>query len=195
MLSVLLKHSLRQNESLTSNRMKKLFKKVDIVVRTQKGFAMLFAVLASSIVLAIGLSIFNLTIKELTLSSSGRESQIAFYAADTGAECALYWNFKSSVSIFQPPSLIASSTPDPVAQVCIGKDIAPTVGTVVGSTTTYIFTLPMAESTGGCASVTVKKIDTVSGIVNTVIDSRGYNTNDCDSTDEDKVERGIKVTF
>ncbi len=158
----------------------------------EKGFAMLFAVLVSSIILAIGLSIFNLTIKELTLSSSGRESQVAFYAADTGAECALYWNFQSAVSIFRPPSA-SSTTPSPNTQDCIGTQLGGLSGTISGATTTYVFTLPMAIGTG-CARVTVKKGDTASGIVNTVIDSRGYNIN-CDSDDDDKVERGIRVVF
>src|SRR6185369_14936182 len=71
----------------------------------QKGFALLFAVLVSSVLLAIGVSIFNLTVKELALSASGRESQFSFYAADTGAECALYWDFKAT-----QPVMFATST-------------------------------------------------------------------------------------
>ena len=32
--------------------------------------------------------------KELKLSGLGRESQIAFYAADAGIECFFYWEIK-----------------------------------------------------------------------------------------------------
>ena len=49
-----------------------------------KGFVLPFAVLISGILLSIGLAVFNIIMKEVLLSSSGRESQFAFYAADTG---------------------------------------------------------------------------------------------------------------
>src|SRR3990167_4752401 len=60
----------------------------------ERGFTLLLAALVASIVLALGASIFGVAQKELTLSSIGRDSQFAFYAADTGAECALYWDFR-----------------------------------------------------------------------------------------------------
>ncbi len=56
----------------------------------KKGFSVLFASLTGSLVLAIGLAILSITIKQITLASAGRESQLAFYAADTGIECALF---------------------------------------------------------------------------------------------------------
>ena len=43
-----------------------------------RGFVLPLAVLLAGILLSIGLAIFSITLKELTLSSSGRESQIAF---------------------------------------------------------------------------------------------------------------------
>lgn len=60
----------------------------------QKGFTLFYAVLTASLLLAIGIAIFNITFKELILSSGARESANAFYAADTGLECALYWDLK-----------------------------------------------------------------------------------------------------
>src|SRR3989338_2338056 len=60
----------------------------------EAGFTLLLAALVGSIVLAIGSSIFVIAQKQLILSSIGRESQFAFYAADTGAECALYWDIR-----------------------------------------------------------------------------------------------------
>lgn len=56
----------------------------------KKGFSVLFASLTGSLVLAIGLAILSITIKQITLASAGRESQLAFYSADTGIECALF---------------------------------------------------------------------------------------------------------
>lgn len=54
--------------------------------------------LAASLALAIGLAIYDLTAREIDLSSSATQSQYAIYAADTGAECALYWDAKYTSS-------------------------------------------------------------------------------------------------
>ena len=56
------------------------------------GFTLLFAVLISSLLLTIGIAIFNITFKEVILASQARESQFSFYAADSGLECALLWD-------------------------------------------------------------------------------------------------------
>lgn len=58
------------------------------------GFTLFYAVLVSSLLLALGLAIFNITYKELILSAGARESATAFYAADSGLECALFWDRK-----------------------------------------------------------------------------------------------------
>ena len=58
------------------------------------GFALLFAVLMSSLMLSIGLSIFGIAIRELSISTAARQSIFAFYAADSGRECVLYWDIK-----------------------------------------------------------------------------------------------------
>lgn len=74
----------------------------------EKGFTLLLAALIASIVLSLGVSIAGLIQKELILSSTGRDSQFAFYAADSGAECALYWDVRKRVfSSASPPSDIA----------------------------------------------------------------------------------------
>lgn len=65
---------------------------------SSRGFTILFAVLIASILLAIGIAIFDITVRELRLSSVARESQFAIYAAETGVECALYWDSKYSGS-------------------------------------------------------------------------------------------------
>ena len=59
--------------------------------KAKRGFTLLIAVLATSIILSISLGIFDIITKEMKLASLGRESQIAFYAADAGEECAFYW--------------------------------------------------------------------------------------------------------
>ncbi|HVU06676.1 MAG TPA: hypothetical protein VHE10_02715 [Candidatus Paceibacterota bacterium] len=170
------------------------------------GFAMLFAVLVSSVLLAVGISIFNLTVKELILSASGRESQFAFYAADTGAECALYWDFKG-VDVFATST--GDRTPSPASPDCVdaagqaaqtinvsnyvaysGYPVARTSNSAV---TQFTLNIP-SVGPQYCAIVTVVK-DSSSGIQKTVIDSRGYNLPCSATTDPNRVERALKITY
>lgn len=62
----------------------------------KKGFVLAFSLLISSTVLALAFGIFNILLKQIVLTSSAKDSQIAFYAADAGAECALYWDTHTS---------------------------------------------------------------------------------------------------
>lgn len=48
------------------------------------------AVVTAGILLIIAMSIGGIALKEQVLSTANKESQVAFYAADTGMECALY---------------------------------------------------------------------------------------------------------
>lgn len=165
--------------------------------KREGGFAMLFAVLVSSVLLAIGLSIFNLTVKELALSSSGRESQFAFFAADTGAECALYWDIKGT-DIFATSTADrtpSNASPDCVDTTSSGSQTV-TINNYLSRTsnsaaTRFDLTIPNAAG-NYCAIVTVTK-DSSSGILKTTIDSRGYNT--CDTASPMRVERALKITY
>ncbi|MFQ5661814.1 MAG: hypothetical protein ACE5F2_00995 [Candidatus Paceibacteria bacterium] len=145
--------------------------------KKNKGFALLYSVLVASVLLAIGLAIFNITIKELLLSSLGRDSQFAFYAADTGAECALYWDFKAGA--------FASSTPSSIE--CADTVIDDMGGKPYGVPNE--FTLDFSPEPY-CVTVSVTKYDAP---LRTVIESRGYNT--CDVTNPRRVERAIRATY
>ena len=70
-----------------------------------KGFTLLLSLLVVSVILSVGLGVSNIMIKELKLSGLGRESQVAFYAADTGVECFFFWEIKHPAltkSAFEP---------------------------------------------------------------------------------------------
>ncbi len=56
--------------------------------KLQSGFALLLTLVVISVVLAIGLSLLNITVKQFTLSATARDSELAFHAANTGVECA-----------------------------------------------------------------------------------------------------------
>lgn len=90
-----------------------------------RGFTLLLAALVASIVLALGSSIFSIAKKQVTLSSIGRDSQFAFYAADTGAECALYWDIKhDAFGASAPASAIACAGEALAEQVISGSRLA-----------------------------------------------------------------------
>ena len=84
----------------------------------ERGFTLLLAALVASIVLALGTSIFGLVQKELILSSISRDSQYAFYAADSGAECALYWDVRKG--------LFSTSNNPPTEITCGGQTVSVT---------------------------------------------------------------------
>ena len=68
---------------------------LSIFIRNRNaGFAVLFAVLLASFLITLGISIFSISLKEIQIATSARDSQIAYYVADSARECALYWHWK-----------------------------------------------------------------------------------------------------
>lgn len=140
-----------------------------------RGFTLLLAALVSSVVLALGTSIYELAQKQISLSSLGRDSQFAFYAADTAAECALYWDFRYSYFATTAPS-------DPAAQnpTCDGQAL-----TATGRAGSYPYTMTSTgmnffadtnPAGGYCAVVSVtKSLDASTNALRTVIRADGYN--------------------
>ncbi len=175
------------------------------------GFVLPFAVLVSGILLAIGLSIFSITMKELLISSSGRESQFAFYAADTGGECALYWDVRHDgfpISVFATSSDSVNNSLVPTknggSSVFCNKENITSEITGWNSTKGWDITHESNGATtefdikfdnGSCATVYVYKgAHTLDGGEGTTqIDSHGFNT--CDSNNPRRVERGMRIRY
>jgi len=155
-------------------------------MKHMKGFTIFFAMLVASLALAVGLAIYDLTVRELDISATATQSQYAIYAADTGAECALYWdlhysnagtnNNGGSMSMFSTSSADtqAAGSGSGIAY-CNGQDITASSQWTVqpaasAATTTFNLTLsPQAY----CATVVVSKNGTPS---KTTIVAHGYNT-------------------
>lgn len=132
--------------------------------RRSAGFTLLLAALIASIVLALGTSIYTIAVKQVQLSSLGRDSQFAFYTADTGAECALYWDVRFDAF---------ATTTTGVSPSCDGKPVTITTsGTSLPYTSTFSVDLFTDQSTGYCAEVTVTKSDSNP---HTVIHADGYS--------------------
>jgi len=177
----------------------------------QQGFVLLFAVLVSTLVLSVGISVISIALKQVVLSGSGRDSQYAFYAANTGAECATYWDLASS-SVFYTNSNPATKD---LNIKCLGMRItdddlpcAPAIGSDPGWCSSNVggfyqtkFRIRYdndgileAERKPYCADVIVKKeigADTL--VSTTTVTSRGYNT--CDATNPRRIERALEFSY
>ncbi len=172
--------------------------------------------LVGSLALAVGIAIYDLTTREIDLSQTATQSQYAIYAADTGAECALYWDFKCQLSActqsgaaqsaFATSSTFVAPT---TGVVCNGKDVA-AIGTPPASfvapptgwsawsvvapagqgratTTFYISFLPAKPY---CVKVEVAKVGNPTV---TTVTSHGYNT--CQGGTGLRLERILQVSY
>lgn len=61
-----------------------------MAINSNRGFALLVAVIFMSVMLAFGLALGSFSYKQQVLASSAIDSQYAFYAADAALECLLY---------------------------------------------------------------------------------------------------------
>lgn len=66
---------------------------------SESGFALIMALIISSVVLSIGLSMLSITIKQVDLTATVRESEIAFQAASLAMDCALMTRIREDVSL------------------------------------------------------------------------------------------------
>jgi hypothetical protein len=153
--------------------MKERTKNTKRKLKNSRGFTLLLAALVASVAVSLGSSIYTIVSKELQLSSIGKDSQYAFYAADTAAECALYWDARFN--------WFSTSTPS-TAAVCDGQTI--TLLTPPGRANSYTPTSTMEfeiqlfsdTSTGYCADVEVQKgVNPSTNQVTTVITANGYS--------------------
>lgn len=167
------------------------------ILNKQSGVAILFAILLVSIVLTVGLTLLNITLRQLLLSSLARESQFAFYSSDSARNCARYLDSLDNSPFghfalsggnleFVPPSA-------PISSNACGEGVPVNNGVcVVGvndscvSTFTVKFTDPVGKDT--CADVVVTKYtdpnppsgaeEAYETLGKTKIEVRGYNNYD-----------------
>ncbi|OGZ32608.1 MAG: hypothetical protein A3H02_01795 [Candidatus Niyogibacteria bacterium RIFCSPLOWO2_12_FULL_41_13] len=95
----------------------------------KNGFLLLLAVLIISIILSLGLGVGNVVLNQIKLSGAGEDSQIAFYAADAGAESALYRDLKQN-EFPSGGSFILSLANGSCAEVSVTKAGSPVLTTI-----------------------------------------------------------------
>lgn len=164
-----------------------------------KGFVLLFSIVVSAIVLAIALGVSNIALKEINFSTSGQSSGESFYAADTGIECALYYDLTLTQSFGGPTEVFGTPVEDVVTK-CGGTnlDLNDGSGTQIDP---WEFVIPaLGEFGNSCAVVEMYRYN-VGGVEHTKITSRGYNlgghTDDCTpaTPTSKRVERVLEVNY
>ena len=162
----------------------------------ERGIALYIAITVTGALLLVSFGIVELALKQVAISSAGRDSQEAFYAADSGGECAIYWDVKNPAGL--GTSAFATSTGQPIscnADIANFANVAIVVAhssydsaNKVGTSTFTVTFLPEPH----CAKVNVVKSD-VGGVLKTKIESKGYNT--CDTASYRRVERAIRISY
>ncbi|MCA9366804.1 hypothetical protein KC887_00890 [Candidatus Kaiserbacteria bacterium] len=187
------------------------------------GFALLITLIVVGVVLSVGLSILDLSIKQINLSTASRDSELAFHASSAGVECARYWR------------RAASSTMEAMAPVnfeCFGltnSNVSPTIVSSgisgVGDVLHYDYQFTWGANNDRCTEVTtflmfgtlppnpgvtitnteLRNIipgypagpdkSCEAGAECTVISVRGYNKSCANSTDYGVTEREVLLEF
>lgn len=145
---------------------------------SSRGFALLVAVVLTSVLLSVGLALLDITYKQILLSTTAKQSETAFYAADSALECALYWDQQHGS--FSYASAASSITCDTTS--------IPVTSSVSSGVRTSRYAVPC---TGGGVSADVTIYKSSSG--SSSLYASGYNT--CSVTDERRLERGLKATY
>lgn len=163
------------------------------IKRTQRGFALLIAVIFMSVMLSFGLALGSLGYKQQVLASSAIESQYAFYAADAALECALFAD--QQLNTFAYTSYNANTPP---SITCDGATLSvPTLSyTNISGNGIWVSGARLSlDNSTRCADITIyKNSGPVNGIT-TYILSQGYDVK-CSAVGGNRfVSRGIGAHY
>lgn len=142
--------------------------------KNKNGFTLSYSLLVISIVLSISMAISEIVLRETVISGFGRDSLVAFFAADSGVECALYWDVKHDY-------FSTSRTSSTIS--CSGS-------TITFNPSSGISEFGLNFSNGAYAKVNVDK---TTSYPLTTITANGRNSSDL--SNPRRVERGLKVTY
>jgi hypothetical protein len=127
-------------------------------MKEKKGFTLLIAIVTTSMLLIVSFVVVNIALKQLIIADANKQSQYAFYAADAGTECAVYWDLGDSVSPFATSTVDGSITCNDEVSITTGSQTVATIPSqsskIGGEGGPSIFQLNFSR---GCAIVTVIK--------------------------------------
>jgi Tfp pilus assembly protein PilX len=167
--------------------------------KSERGLALLMTLLVTTVLLAVGSSLINITLKQYQFSGIGLQSEIAFQAANAGVECISYHDSLGfPVSKFDVPDNGTTVAPETGIR-CMeqtSNDLVNNGNSVSsGEEQRFRFTwknTSVASSPSICTDVSIYKFSNANtaqdmsavlgksatcapGVVCTVIKSRGYN--------------------
>jgi hypothetical protein len=148
-----------------------------------RGFALLVALIFMSVILSVGLELTDITYKQIMLASTSRQSQYAFYNADSAMECALELDQVYDAFDY-------ATGPTTGAFGCEGQVVTYTNSAPSGNSRTATFSIPC---TGGGTNSTVTILKNSGASISTYIYSNGYN--DCSASDPNRIQRGLKSNY
>jgi hypothetical protein len=159
-----------------------------ITLRNSKGFALLYAVVVSSMLLSIALGVSNIAFKEIVFSTSAKDANDAFYAADSAAECTLFYDNSSAETNFFTGT-------DPVLPkfYCNNSEV---LLFSKPSITVTNFNIALLGQTGkACATVTVDKTDPLLTKIVAVGYNNGGEVVDTCTPTPNSVQRVIELNY
>ena len=155
---------------------------IHLRLKKPRGFTLLVALIFTSVILSVGLALSDVAYKQSILVAASRQSEFAFYNADSALECALEQD-----QVFDTFDYASGATTG--SFVCEGQTVN-YVNPVSSPTRTATFSIPCAAG-GSNANVTVYK--KASGSPTTNFYANGFN--DCDPTDVQRLERGLQAKY
>ena len=172
---------------------------INFFQKNKNGFTLLFASMVAGLLLAVGAAIISITIKQVALSAAGRESQFAFYNADTGTECALYLYRNSKHNDTCPAGIfpeVGDSSNDSSCASSFRSNPPSCLETKINVSPTgfdynhgiYNFSV---NNNNVCFDITIDKQDNLNHT--TKIISKGYSN--CTPGSTNVFERAIEVDF
>lgn len=142
----------------------------------EKGFALLMALIVVGVVLSVGLTILDVSIKQVKLSTNAKESEVAFHAANAGMECSRYWRRASSSEMENGQDINPSCFDNAAVSV------SPTTlvgGEVSGDGAAYIYDYEFTWGTGFDARCT--RIRTL--VASSTVNGAGFAINNMTNAD------------
>ncbi|HEU0085763.1 MAG TPA: hypothetical protein VFQ59_02285 [Candidatus Paceibacterota bacterium] len=156
--------------------------------KSQSGFVLLFTTLLVSVILAVTIGTANIAYKEILFGTSAKDTNDAFFAADSGAECVLYHD-RVNGEVFPA----GGEGKGPI--VCNAESIQISEDVISTNLIQWTFRVPGLGGDGaGCASVSITKDSDEREVV---VVSKGYNRASLINsyTCEGPVERELELTY
>lgn len=183
------------------------------IIQKNKGISLIISLFTVTLLLALSFSIGNIILRQFRIINTSVSSQLAFYAADSALECAIYWDIISDDDVInkvdpdtgEDTHIFNLDYPDTASKIKCGPGGIPRSFTKISEvdidtgeqyTNTSFYLDYSTIEYPACAFVSVQKKQG-----RTYIETRGYNTglagDICDLQDAVSrriVERGLQYT-